>query len=301
MDSLAKKVTSATLVIILLGFMLMVARTNRFSAEDEIAAFPQETEQQPEATIKFNDHGGKSKQALGYELNETADGQEAGNRKLIPLPEAVQKQMEAEVYSFFQGPQAWYAGRTWAGEWSLKDIQGKNFGVFGCGLCCLANIYNTVSPYEVSPWDMLEYSQSVSGYSPSASAAAIGWWDLQKTLTTCGIDTDLYRKPMTYGEFQQHIKNSQGALVLVSSANDNTYWPTTKGHYVTIWLYDEETDTVFLSDPGAYQRNRQRIPLTYVYNALKTASNYQYLLINRYDEGKNTWKADGITETWYRP
>ena len=70
---------------------------------------------------------------------------------------------------------------------------------------------------------------------------------------------------------------------------------------MAIWLYDEETDTVFLTDPGKIACNRVRIPLRYVYNSLKTASNYQYLVIHEYVEENNLWKADGITEDWNRP
>jgi hypothetical protein len=89
--------------------------------------------------------------------------------------------------------------------------------------------------------------------------------------------------------------------VLVSSVYDNTYWTTTKGHYVSIWNYDKDTDTVFLADPGKISRNRQRIPLRYVYNALKISSDYQFLLVTDYVEENNQWKGNGITEQWNRP
>ncbi len=208
---------------------------------------------------------------------------------------------ENNVYSFFQTPHAWEQGRAWGGEWGTYEFAGKSFGNFGCGMCCMANIYDTLSPYEVSPWDMFEYAQAVSSYSPSSAGAAISWNQMQDTLRTCGISCELYCKPWTYEEFKQQVMSSETVLVLVSSANDNTYWDTTKGHYVTIWLYDESTDTVFLADSGRNARNRQRIPLTYVYNALKTASNYQYMTVSGYEEANNVWKANGITENWIRP
>ena len=212
---------------------------------------------------------------------------------------------ESNIYSFFQGPHAWWQDKPWSGEWGEYEFAGKIFGDFGCGMCCMANIYDTLSPYEVSPWDMFEYAQMVSSYAPSSAGAAISWSQMQSTLNTCGISSKLYCKPGSYEEFRQHVKSSQSVLVLVlvlvCSANDNTFWETTKGHYVTIWLYDEATDTVFLSDSGKIARNRQRIPLRYVYNALKTASDYQYMTINAYVEENNQWKANGITENWIRP
>lgn len=208
---------------------------------------------------------------------------------------------ENNIYSFFQTPHAWWQGKSWSGEWGEWEYAGKSFGNFGCGMCCMANVYDTLSPYEVSPWDMFEYAQVASSYSPSSAGTAISWDEIKSTLKSCGFDCELYYKPGSYEAFQQQIRECQSAIVLVSSVNDNTYWETTKGHYVTIWLYDEETDTVFLSDSGKIARNRQRIPLRYVYNALKTASNYQYMTIYDYIEENNQWKANGITEKWIRP
>ena len=51
---------------------------------------------------------------------------------------------EKEVYTFLQGPKSWAEGRPWSGEWSQFGVEGNPFGGFGCGLCCLANIYNTL-------------------------------------------------------------------------------------------------------------------------------------------------------------
>ena len=57
----------------------------------------------------------------------------------------------------------------------------------------------------------------------------------------------------------------------------------------------------FLADPGGPDRNRTWIPLRYVYDALKTSSQYQYLLVNGYAEEDNQWKQDGIDEAWVEP
>lgn len=205
------------------------------------------------------------------------------------------------IYSFFQRKEAWYQGVAWSGEWSAFEYKGKVFSDFGCGLCCMANVYDTLSPYEVSPKDMFFHAMNVSGYSPSSAGAAISWWNMKTTLTKSGIVCKLYHKPSSYAEFQQQISQCTSAIVLVSSVYDNTYWTTTKGHYVSIWNYDKDTDTAFLTDPGKISRNRQRIPLRYVYNALKISSDYQFLLVTDYVEENNQWKGNGITEQWNRP
>jgi hypothetical protein len=208
---------------------------------------------------------------------------------------------EDKIYSFFQRSEAWYQGVPWSGEWSILEYKGKVFSDFGCGLCCMANVYDTLSPYEVSPKDMFNRAMNVSSYAPSSSGAAISWWNMRTTLKNCGIICNLYNKPSSYGTFQQQMSQCTTAVVLVSSAYDNTYWTTTKGHYVTIWNYDKDTDTVFLADPGKISRNRERIPLRYVYNALKLSSDYQFLAITEYVEENNQWKGNGIKDQWVRP
>ena len=73
------------------------------------------------------------------------------------------------------------------------------------------------------------------------------------------------------------------------------------GHYVNIWLYDPTDETVLLADSGNPEHNRQRIPLRYVYDAMKTSSRYQYLLVTSVDPDGNTWKHDGIDIRWKKP
>lgn len=208
---------------------------------------------------------------------------------------------EEEVYTFLQGPRSWGESIPWSGEWCLFGVKGNSFGNFGCGLCCMANIYNTLSPYEVSPWDMCEYAMTVSGYAPRRKAGAIDWGNMKETLKICGISCDVYYKPKTYEAFQKQMGKVKSAVVLISSNEDDTFWKDTPGHYVNIWLYQEESDTVFLAEPGSPENNRIRIPLRYVYDALKTTSKFQYLAVDGYQEEDNQWKADGIDENWNRP
>ncbi|MCI9176410.1 MAG: hypothetical protein HFH49_16055 [Lachnospiraceae bacterium] len=207
---------------------------------------------------------------------------------------------EEDIYSFLQGPQSWSGGVSWSGEWCRFEVDGNSFGSFGCGLCCMANVYNTLSPYEVSPWDMYEHAKISSGYTPGGGYGAIDWQEMRCTLETCGISGELHSKPETYEEFRQQIREAKSAIVLVCSGNDNSFWAATQGHYVNIWLYQED-DTVFLADPGNREKNRSRIPLRYVYDALKTGSTFQYFAVKNYAEAENMWRADGIEEDWCRP
>lgn len=215
--------------------------------------------------------------------------------------EVAEVKKEERVYSFLQGPKSWGERRAWSGEWSGKYVNGNYFGNFGCGLCCMANLYSSLTEHECSPWEMYGYARQVSGYSPTKKVGAIGWADMKVTLRKSGFDCSLNRKPETYEEFQKQIAEAKGTVVLVCSRDDDTYWKKTGGHYVNIWFYDEETDEVFLTDPGVPEHNRQWVPLQYIYDALKTVSQYQYLLVKDYEEENNLWKYDGIADDWAQP
>ncbi len=223
------------------------------------------------------------------------------NQELLMMAALEHTLKEEDVYSFLQGPKSWGNGVTWSGEWCLKYVKGNYFGGFGCGLCCMANIYSTLTDYTCSPLDMYEYATQVSGYYPSKKSGAIGWGDMKVTLQKCGFSCDVYYKADSYETFQQQIAEAQSAIVLVSSYNDDTFWKDTSGHYVNIWLYNEETDEVFLTEPGGPEKNRVWVPLRYVYDALKTSSQYQYLLVDDYNEEENQWRHDGITDQWVAP
>ena len=69
-----------------------------------------------------------------------------------------------------------------------------------------------------------------------------------------GIECEMGRKPSSYEEFQQLAKDSKGLLVLISSNSDDTFWKDMPGHYVTLWLYDEAKDEVFLADSSGPSR-----------------------------------------------
>lgn len=223
-----------------------------------------------------------------------ANPENAGQADALP---SVQ---EGDIYSFLQGPGSWGERRSWSGEWCEFEIDGNRFGGFGCGLCCMTNVYDTLSPYEVSPWDMFENARVASDYSPGGEYGAIDWQEMRCTLDVCGISGELHKKPPTFEEFRAQVRGALTAIVLVSNGNEDTYWPNTKGHYVNIWLYERD-DTIFLAEPGNPGRNRTRIPLRHIYDSLKMGSSYQYLLVTGYSEEENRWRASGISENWCRP
>lgn len=208
---------------------------------------------------------------------------------------------EKTIYTFLQGPKAWKTKRAWSGEWCNMELADSLFSIFGCGLCDLANIYSTLTAYECSPIDMYNFAIDISTYSPGGGYGAIDWSQMHQVLRKTGFTSRLSKKDKTYEAFRDRIRSSLTAIVLVSSYNDDTYWQDTPGHYVNIWNYDEETDTIFLADSGDPNHNRKRVPLRYIYDALASASPHQYLLVTAYDEEKNTWKYTGIHEKWRKP
>lgn len=208
---------------------------------------------------------------------------------------------EKDIYSFSQGPKALKQFRPWAGTWANLVLDGNAFGNFGCGFCCMANIYSSLSSKKCSPVDIYQYAKEVSSYAPSPGIGAIGWSAINETLKQCGFTSQLHMKPSDYATFQEHVGNAYATIVLVSSRNCDEYWEDTPGHYVVIWRYNEQDDTVFLTESGDPDKNRTTIPLKTVYNALKTESLSQYLSVNDYDEAMNNWNWNQISEAWITP
>lgn len=286
-----KRIMAACLLLLGMGTLIEAAKIQQYQVE---MAMEQEREERISKMTPL--YAGILAEIRQNEMVVLEENKEA---LLAAAERAVYS--EKDIYTFLQGPKSWGEGRAWSGEWSNVYVNGNYFGNFGCGLCCMANIYCTYTDYTCSPWDMYEYARQVSGYSPTKQVGAIGWADMKVTLRSCGFDCSLNNKPETYEEFQKQIESAKGAVVLVCSRDDDTYWEKTGGHYVNISLYREETDEVFLGDPGGPDRNREYIPLRYVYDALKTASQYQYMLVNDYSEEGNEWKQNGIDEAWVAP
>lgn len=196
---------------------------------------------------------------------------------------------ENAVFSYLQGTKSYEKEKEWSGAWCYEEAGGQQFSQFGCGLCSMANVYSTVSGNKCTPLQMYEYAQEVSTYNPHSGLGAIGWDAMRETLQTMGMECEMGRKPSSYEEFQQLAKDSRCLLVLISSNSDDTFWKDMPGHYVTLWLYDEKKDEVFLADSSGPSRNREWIPLQTAYDALKRNSPQQYLSVTGYDKNEDAW------------
>lgn len=203
-----------------------------------------------------------------------------------PTPDPTER-----IATFLQGPKSWKSRLDWSGEWGEGYYDGGSFGGFGCGLCCMANIYNTFTEYECSPIDIYEYAKKTSGYE---GGGAIDWGYMKETLKSLGFTSDVWRKPKNYEKFQQMVKESMACIVVVSSYDSECYWKDTPGHYVTLFAYDEASDKIFLGDSGDPTHNRHWVALKKVYKSLKTSNNWQYLAVTAYEEKKDRWKHRGF-------
>ena len=209
----------------------------------------------------------------------------------VPVPPAGADKAE-RIVSYFQGSASWKSKLTWSGDWGKKKYKEKKFGAFGCGLCCMANIYSSLTSYQCSPLDMYEYAKENSGYK---GAGAIEWWNMRTALEKTGFACEMGKKPKNYEEFQRIASRSKAMIVLVSNHSKKSMWKDTTGHYVTLFLYDKTTDQVFLADSGSYERNRKWVSLKKIYDSLKTKSDRQYLSVTSYQKKNDTWKNEEFT------
>lgn len=205
---------------------------------------------------------------------------------------------ENSVYTFFQGPRAWENRLTWSGKWGKTVYDGSSFGAFGCGFCCMANIYCTQTKFKASPVDIYQYSKKHTEY---GGGGAIAWEYMQSIMERLGFQAELKMKPDSYEIFQNQIAGSETAIVLVSSYNSKCYWKDTPGHYVTVFLYDAEKDKIFLADSGDPEHNRHWVSLKKIYRSLKTESDYQFMTVGQYKESSDLWKHKKATGTWVHP
>ncbi len=200
--------------------------------------------------------------------------------------------------TFIQGPKGWRSKADWAGEWGDKEYDGRRFAGFGCGLCVMANFYTSFTPYQCSPVDMYKYTKKVTNYE---GRGAIDWVYVSQTLSSLGFITDTGRKPKKYKTFENLIEEALGAMVVISSAYDDSYWKDTPGHYVTILGYDADSKKVFLGDSGDLEHNRSWVPLKTVYKAIKLSNSTHYLRVLAYNESFDQWKHKKINGDWCKP
>lgn len=235
---------------------------------------------------------------FGYQkTEETGKEQQAENaaeekkteEKKEKIVEIKEETPEDAVYSYLQGVKSYEKKEEWSGSWCYEEAGGQQFGRFGCGLCSLANIYSTLGKEACTPLEMYEHAQEITRYNPHSGVGAIGWDCIRIVLEQSGFVCELGRKPEDYETFQELAREGECLLVLVSSDNDDTYWQDTPGHYVTIWHYNEKRDEVFLADSSGPSKNRQWIPLRYVYDALKTDNPQQYLMVKGYNADLDGW------------
>lgn len=205
---------------------------------------------------------------------------------------------EEKVYSYLQGPKSWKERRTWSGAWGELLVDGGSFGGFGCGLCCVANLYSTHARYKASPLDAYRFAKKHTGY---GGGGAIAWEQLQSVLNQIGFEAQPRHKPSDYANFQQRIAAADSAIVLVSSYDSTCYWEDTPGHYVTVYLYNKDTDKVFLADSGDPAHNRHWVALKKLYKSLKTSSDYQYMTVSNYRESADQWKHKKASGNWIAP
>jgi len=185
---------------------------------------------------------------------------------------------EEKIYSYVQVPPQDTGKKKWAGDWYAIEMGGKPFAHFGCGTCCVSNIYSTFIQRPVDPGKMLGVATRYTSYDPVNKAGAISWDDMRKLCIKLGMSATLHEKDAAYGDFQKTVGKSSATVVLVCKDNDPGLWFYTNGHYVTLWEYDPEDDSVFVTDSSGLF-NRDRVFLRDVYDALKTASRYQYMCV----------------------
>ena len=205
---------------------------------------------------------------------------------------------EKKVYTYLQGPKSWSERRAWSGEWGEAYYDGGSFGGFGCGLCCMANVYSTLSGYRCSPADMYRFAKKNTYY---GGGGAIDWGYMRRALNKAGVSCGVKKKPKSYKAFRKDIASGKCSIVLVSSYNSRCYWKDTPGHYVTIFLYDKKTEKVFLADSGDPNHNRRWVSLKKIYKSLKTANNWQYLKVTGYKKKNDKWRHKKANGNWVMP
>lgn len=191
---------------------------------------------------------------------------------------------EKTIYSYVQVPENYSRDNRWTGSWVTEEYAGQEFMSFGCGICCLTNIYDTLAVYDesdtVTPDEMMVIAEENTGYHPINGRGAISWEHMQRLCEHFGLSATVCRKSSAYEDFKDDVSSSDATTVLVCKDDDDKLWFYTNGHYVTLWLYDDRTGTVFVSDSSGLF-NRQRVKLEDVYKALKSRSDAQYMCVKK--------------------
>lgn len=230
--------------------------------------------------------------------SNTKNNQEDQKSRNDKLENQTGKNIEEDIFTYLQGPKSWSQRLDWSGSWSSEFYDGSSFGAFGCGLCCLANVYSTVSNFCCTPVDIYRFAKRNTEY---GGGGAIAWEYMDSILANLGIESNLRRKPDSYNDFKKQISESSCSIVLVSSDASKCYWTNTPGHYVTIFLYNKKNDTVFLADSGDPSHNRHWVELRKIYKSLKNTSEWQYLCVGNYNKKNDKWKHKALNGEWVKP
>ena len=214
-----------------------------------------------------------------------------------------ESETEKNIYSYVQIPQEYYensvwtsrkkCNKGWTGDWAHIEAGGQEFTYFGCGICCISNTVSTLTEFEVDPDEMYYETKDNTGYYPESGLGAVSWGEMKTMCELYGLDAKLRQKPEDYEQFRDDAAASDTAIVVVCQNNDKRLWWYTHGHYVNVWDYDPETDSVFVTDPSMHY-NRQRVQLRDIYNALKTANPAQYMCVNKSENAGLSFAEDEI-------
>jgi len=142
--------------------------------------------------------------------NSTGDMPQTAGKSIQTAGQNNVVKPEDAVYTFLQGPKSWGKRLTWSGKWAETYYDGGKFGAFGCGFCCMANIYSSQTTYEASPVDIYKYTKRNTIY---GGGGAVAWEYMESAMQGLGFEVSLRRKPTSYRKFQKMI----GLMILVKS------------------------------------------------------------------------------------
>lgn len=290
MKTITGKIKSVQTVLLIIAVLLSFVMSG-CSAGQNAAATPEKASasQTETASAASVSQGGSSGKAPAAEKKTASPS--ASTISTASESDAYQEsEFEKTIFSFIQIPKEMHKDEEWAGIWSDIEAGNQTFFFFGCGICCISNIISTLTEFTVTPDLMFSLTKKHAGYNPDSGIGAVSWEQMAHMCKLFGFDTEVRKKPAEYSEFRRDVQDADATIVLVCKDDDDKLWFYTKGHYVTLWSYDEKSDTVFVSDASGLF-NRDRVQLSDVYNALKSRSAAQYMLVK-----KNADKEIALTE-----
>lgn len=136
-------------------------------------------------------------------------------------------------------------------------------------------MYSSLTPAECTPDEMYQWCKDYSDY---YGDGAISWEQVSFMARFFDFPGELVHTD-DYATFQADMASSRAMMILVSSYYENPLWSNLPGHYVTLWQYDPQTDTAFLTDSSRPNNNRTRVALSDVFMGLDVSDAYQYMKV----------------------